>query len=95
MTCALVLAWPDGTRIEVLAPIVKDVPFAKSLELNAGRRAHPVELLLPLTARHFVIDESDEPEIERLSPPDDDLPMNQPVVDAIEINGHAQTPGPS
>ena len=39
-------------------------------------------------ARDFVVHEHDEAQIQRLSPAHDDLSVDQPIVDAIELNGH-------
>jgi hypothetical protein len=62
------------------------------VHVHLGRDAHAIQLLLPFTSRYLVVYEGNESEIERLSPPHDDLSMNQAVVDAIEINGHASPP---
>src|SRR5687768_13438566 len=77
--------------IELPARIVR----RREVDVHVGRDAHAIQLLLPLAARHLVIDEGDEPQIERLSPSHDDLTVNQAVVDAIEVNGHARLPAPS
>src|SRR2546427_6121520 len=53
------------------------------------RYAHPVEVLLPVAAAHFVIDEDDERDVERLSPAHDDLPVDQAIIDAVERERHA------
>jgi hypothetical protein len=48
--------------------------------------------LLPVARRDGIVDEDDETDIERLPPPDDDLPVNEPVVDAEELDGHRPSP---
>jgi hypothetical protein len=62
------------------------------VHVHLGRHPHAIELLLPLAARHFVIHEDDEREVKRLSPSHDDLTVNEPVVDAKELNGHSARP---
>ena len=55
------------------------------VDVHLRRHAHAIELLLPVARRDLVVDEHDEADVERLSPADDDLSVNQPVVDAIEL----------
>ncbi len=54
-----------------------------------GRHAHAIELLLPLTGCHFIVDKHDKAKLERLSPADHDLSVNETIVDSIQLNGHA------
>src|SRR5688500_15262901 len=89
------VAGQQNPRTLVGAPLLElaaRVLRRREVDVHLGGDAHAIELLLPLASRHFVIDEDDEPEIERLTPPDDDLAVNEAVVDAIEINGHAGSP---
>src|SRR5581483_6010018 len=60
--------------------------------IHGGRHAHAIELLLPVTRRDLIIDEHDEPQVERLAPPHDDLAVDAAIIDAKQINGHQATP---
>src|SRR5258708_26285647 len=57
-------------------------------ELHLGRNSHAVEILLPVATRDFIVDHTDEPYVERLSPTDNDLAMNHPIIDSVELYGH-------
>src|SRR6185503_1029178 len=62
------------------------------IHFHLRRHAHAIELLLPVTLGNGVIDEHDEAQIQRLTPSNDDLPMNEPVVDPIQHECHAPAP---
>jgi hypothetical protein len=62
------------------------------VDVHFRRDAHAIQLLLPVARRDGIVDEDDETDIERLPPPDDDLPVNEPVVDAEELDGHRPSP---
>ena len=53
-------------------------------DLDLWRHAHPVEVLLPVAAADFVIDEHNERDVQWLAPPDYDLPVDQAVIDAVQ-----------
>ncbi len=52
-------------------------------QLDFGRHPHAIEILLPVAGSYLVIHQRDEPDVERASPPDDHLAMDQPVIDAM------------
>src|SRR5678816_2997231 len=62
------------------------------MHVHLGRHTHAIQLLFPFAARDLIVHENDEREAERLSPSDDDLAMNEPIVDAKELNGHSVRP---
>ncbi len=62
------------------------------IDVHFWRYAHAIELLLPLAGGHLVIDQRNEAELHRLSPANDDLPVDQAVVDPEEFNGHRACP---
>src|SRR5512141_1147391 len=62
------------------------------VHLHLGRDSHPIQLLFPVAARHGVVDEHDELDIERLSPTHDDLSVDQTIVDAVQRERHAPAP---
>src|SRR5689334_20210264 len=62
------------------------------IDLHLRRYTHAIQLLLPIARRDSVVDEDDEPDVERLSPSDDDLPVNESVVDAEELDRHRPCP---
>src|SRR3712207_4219020 len=61
-------------------------------DLHLGRYAPAIQPLLPFAPRHRVVDEHDELDVHRLPPADDHLPVNQPVVDAVEHERHGLVP---
>src|SRR6266550_5958032 len=61
-------------------------------ELHLWRNSHSVEILLPVAARNLIVDHHDEFYVERLSPTDDDLPVNQSVIDSVELDRHQLSP---
>src|SRR3982750_3105092 len=61
-------------------------------EVHLGGHAHPIELTLPITRCDGIVDEHDEPDVERLPPADHDLAVNQAVIDPVEHEGHAGAP---
>src|SRR4051812_27844448 len=62
------------------------------VDVHLRRNTHAIQLLLPVARRDGVVDEHDELEIERLSPANDDLPVNEAIVDAVQLERHAPPP---
>src|SRR5207249_7880273 len=58
-------------------------------DFDVRRHTHAIEVLLPLAGADLVIHEDDERRIQRLAPADHDLPVDEPVVDAVERDAHA------
>src|SRR5256886_13046644 len=58
-------------------------------DLDLGRHAHAVQVLLPGTGPYRVVYEDDEADVERLAPPHDHLAVDEPVVDAVQRDAHA------
>src|SRR5947207_13929052 len=61
-------------------------------QLHLRRNSHAIQILLPVAARYFVVDHHNEPYVERLSPTDDNLPVNQSVIDSVELDRHQLPP---
>jgi len=61
----------------------------RKYHLDLRRHTHPVEILLPVAAPHFVIHEDDEGAIEGLAPSHDHLAVDETVVDPEERDAHA------
>ena len=59
------------------------------IDVHLRWNAHAIELLLPVARRDRVVDEHDEIDVQRLTPTDDDLTMNQAIVDAVQLERHA------
>src|SRR5688572_3103220 len=64
------------------------------IDVHLRRRPHAIQLLLPIAARHLIIHEDDEADVERLAPADHDLSVNEPIVHAIENETHGRLPPP-
>ena len=59
------------------------VTDVQEVHIHLRRNSHPIQLLLPLACRDSVIDENNELNVQRLSPADHDLAMNQPIIDPM------------
>src|SRR5690348_7257823 len=81
-----------GTKPRQFGNRLRDV---EEIHIHLRRHTHPIELLLPLTGSNFIIDEDDEANIQRLSPADHDLSMNQAIVDAVKDERHADFTPPA
>src|SRR6267142_63388 len=69
---------------------VRGLLDGREYHFDLRRHTHPVEILLPVAAADLVIDEHDERDVERLSPANHDLPMDQAVIDAVQRQGHGR-----
>src|SRR5687768_1181067 len=61
-------------------------------DLHLGRNAHAVEILLPIALCDLVVDENNEPKIERLSPANDYLTVDESIIDAVQLDRHQPSP---
>ena len=71
---------PTVTDLPVSGNRVTDV---QEVHIHLRRNSHPIQLLLPLACRDSVIDENNELNVQRLSPADHDLAVNQPIIDPM------------
>src|SRR6185503_7558445 len=57
-------------------------------DLDVRIYGHPIELLLPVTGRHLIINQDDEVDPQRPAPSDDYLAVDETVIDPAEHDGH-------
>src|SRR5206468_8474637 len=81
-----------GARVVAIAREARaGIGRGVEIHLHIPWDAHATELPLPVALRDGVVHEYDEAEVERLAPADDDLPVNEPVVHAIQHEAHGRT----
>src|SRR4051812_29627700 len=78
-----------GPRIASVARMIADGRRdIGEVDVHLRRNGHAVQLLLPVTRSDDVVDENEKASVERLAPADNNLSVNQPIVDPVQIDSH-------
>src|SRR6185295_2890994 len=72
----------------VLLVVASCIGHVRENQLHLGRHAHAIEILLPVAARDVVVNKNNEIGIEWLTPADNYLSVNQPVIDSVKSERH-------
>src|SRR3954462_3754026 len=81
----------DQAALSVVLPFPqmrRCVGHTDESDLDLGIHGHPIELLLPVTGSHLIIDQDDEVDSQGAAPSDNYLAVDETVVDSAEHDRH-------
>src|SRR4051812_30552820 len=85
------IAGQDQSSLAVGLPIshlARGLGHGDESDVDSGSHRHTVQLLFPLAGRDLIVHQNDEINAQGSAPPDHHLPVDEPVVDPTEEDGH-------
>src|SRR5207237_2636643 len=78
-----------GSRITGVFRVIADGGCdVDEANLHVRRDCHSIKLFLPVAGGDQIVDKNEQANVERLTPTDDNLAMNEAVIDAVKADAH-------